>query len=544
MEFVSTNERLAFGVLELARTLAYRPVLAKGVAKLHGVEIGPKYRVTWRPHEPAGQLPRKRMNWRSPDKQALRLRHRMITDAVQVSPSLMRCITVDSPNAMYLAGEAMIPTHNTRAGVEWARMKARTMPGSRGVMVARTAADVRDVLINGESGILNVCPPSEMPTWEPSKRLLTFPNGSTCLAYSAEIPDALRGPQFHWSLADEIATWKGDVDSSGLTAWDNLRIATRLGLHPQIMAMTTPRRVKMLKTILADAAADPGKVMVRHSRTSDNRGNLSEAYLDTITALYEGTALAAQELEGQMLDDVEGALWDIELLDQYRVAALPPELYRPFVVIGVDPSVAENPRDECGIVVIISTGEKNYAERHVYVMEDLSMLAPPSEWAERVAQTARKWGAPVIYEKNQGGALIGNALANVDPTIRTVGVHSRVGKALRADPVQLASQQGRVHMVGVHPALEDQLTSWQPEITKKSPDRLDAFVLGTLAAITDDSKHVAMGNLRITSNTATRTARAFLRGGMAEARAVSSTGQNLDSVPAYMQRSARTFWSK
>lgn len=432
----------------------------------------------------------------------------------------------------------------TRQGNEFARMKARTMPGSRGLMVARTAADVRDVLINGDSGILNISPPSEMPTWEPSKRLLTWPNGTTCLAYSAEIPDALRGIQSSWSLADEIATWDQNADSSGLTAWDNLRIATRLGAYPQIMAMTTPRRVPMLKTLLADAAANPGKVSVRYSRTSDNRGNLSSAYLDTITALYEGTALAAQELEGQMLDDVEGALWDMELIDAYRVAALPPDLYRPFVVVGVDPSVAENPRDECGIVVIVGTGEKNYAERQVYIMDDLSLLAPPAEWAERVALTARKWGAPVIYEKNQGGALIGNALANVDPTIRTVGVHSRVGKALRADPVQLASQQGRVHMVGVHPALEDQMTSWQPEITKKSPDRLDAMVLAALAVITDDSKNVAMGNLRITSNPAARAARAFVRGGWAEARAVSSTGKELEGVPAYMQRSAKAFWGK
>lgn len=544
VEFVSTNETLARGVLELVRTLSGRPVLAKGVATLRGVEIGPKYRVTWRPLEPVALLPRKRANWSEPTSQILRLHHRMITAADPIRPTLMRCITVDSPNAMYLAGEGMIPTHNTRSGVEWARMKAQTMPGSRGIMVARTAADVRDVLINGDSGILNISPPSEMPLWEPSKRLLTWPNGSTCLAYSAEIPDALRGIQSAWSLADEIATWDQNADSSGLTAWDNLRIATRLGTHPQIMAMTTPRRVAMLRQLIADSAANPEKVSVRYSRTSDNRGNLSSAYLDTITALYEGTALAAQELEGQMLDDVEGALWDMDLLEEYRVAALPSDLYRPFVVVGVDPSVAENPRDECGIVVVVGTGEKNYAERHVYVMDDLSLLAPPAEWAEKVAQAARKWGAPVIYEKNQGGALIGNALANVDPTIRTVGVHSRVGKALRADPVQLASQQGRVHMVGIHPGLEDQLTSWQPEITKKSPDRLDAMVLAALSVITDESRHVAMGNLRITNNPAARAARAFLRGGLAEARAVSSSGQTLDSVPAYMQRSARAFWQK
>lgn len=434
----------------------------------------------------------------------------------------------------------------TRSGVEWARAKAKHAPGSRGLMVARTAADVRDVLLGGDSGILAVCPPSEMPDWEPSKRRLTWPNGSTALLYSAEIPDALRGIQSHWSLADEIATWEQAADASGLTAWDNLRIATRLGAHPQIMAMTTPRRVPVLKRLLAEAdepAPDGGnpRVAVRRSRTSDNAGNLSSAYLDTIFGLYSGTALAAQELDGQMLDDVEGALWDAETLDALRVAVLPSDLHRPFAVVGVDPSVAESPGDECGIVVVVGTGEKSYVDRQVFVVEDASLQASPAVWAEQVARVARKWAAPVVYEKNQGGALIGQALANVDPGIRSIGVHSRFGKALRAEPVQLASQQGRVHMVGYHPLLEDQMTSWQPERSKKSPDRLDALVIGALAVITDESRNVSMSPLRITSSAARLAGRLIPRRDPDGMRATQGD-LPLEQVPEFMRRSARAFW--
>ena len=369
-------------------------------------------------------------------------------------PSQYIDMSVRQPRVLLLGGRG---AGKTRGGCEWTRDKAKTMPGSRGLLVARTAADVRDVLVNGESGILNIHPPSELPTWEPSKRLLTWPNGTTALVYSAEIPDALRGIQSHWSLADEIGTWDSTPDSSGLTAWDNLVLATRLGDFPQVLAMTTPRRTKVIKDLLAQAEEDSSKVLVRRSRTADNRGNLSMAYLDAVVAIYEGTVLAAQELDGQMLDDVEGALWTSDLLDAHRLAALPSEMFKPFVVIGVDPSVAENPRDEAGIVVVVGTSQPRLADRHAYVVEDSSLHGSPDMWAEKVAQVARKWGAPVVAEVNQGGALIKNALTGVDPSIRVVPVHARVGKALRAEPVVLASQQGRVHMVGEHALLEDQL---------------------------------------------------------------------------------------
>lgn len=448
-------------------------------------------------------------------------------------PSQFIPMSVTQARVLFLGGRG---AGKTRGGCEWTREKSKTMPGSRGLMVARTAADVRDVLITGESGVLNIHPPSEMPTWEPSKRLLTWPNGTTALVYSAEIPDALRGIQSHWSLADEIGTWDVTPDASGLNAWDNLVLATRLGLNPQILAMTTPRRTKIIKDLLAEAEAHPDKVLVRRSRTADNRGNLSQAYLDAVVAMYEGTALAAQELDGLMLDDVEGALWTPAELDEDRVMSLPAaeDLYRPVIVVGVDPSVAENPRDECGIIVIVGTTEARLADRHVYVMEDRSLHGPPNKWAEQVVLAARKWGAVVVAEINQGGSLVKTALETLDPGVRVVGVHSKFGKAIRAEPIQMASQQHRIHMVGELPMLEEQLVSWIPEVTRKSPDRLDAFVHASTAILTQDSKYLGTGELRITSR-----GRSNLNSRLSAraARARGANGQVLGQVPAYMRRS-------
>ena len=442
---------------------------------------------------------------------------------------------------LFLAGRG---AGKTRSGTEWSRKKARSMPGSRGAFVARTAADVRDVLVDGDSGIMNISPPSEQPLWEPSKRRLTWPNGTVATAFSSEVPDALRGPQFDWALGDEVATWETTPDASGLTALDNLRIATRLGANPQLFLMTTPKRTHTIRKLLAEIEENPTSTILRRGKTSDNIGNLSRAYLNTVIALYEGTALATQELEGQMLDDVEGALWTSEELDEYRLLALPPadELLRPFVVVGVDPSVSETPRDECGIIVIIGTGHRRYVDRHIYVMEDRSLLAPPSAWAKVVAETARKWGAVVVAEGNQGGALITNALENVDPGIRVVTVHSRVGKALRAEPVQLATEQGRLHLVGEFPQLTDQMTSWQPELTRKSPDRIDALVHASTAVLTDASKAIAQQAMRISTNPDRRAAYAAIAANRSRVTAKDAQGNPLATLPPHMRQSMRAMF--
>lgn len=476
VEFTNTNYNLAAGVQLLARSLGQKPVLAEGRATLYGRDCGPKYRVTWRPTVNPFKMPRKMGLVHPLGKQASRNFHRMIVSFEEIAPDVVRCLTVDSPSSMYLAGDAMIPTHNTRAGAEWLREQARDISKTgpkRLAIVARTAADARDVVVEGQSGIMAVSPPSEMPLYEPSKRRLTWPNGTTATTFSADEPNLLRGPQFHAALADEAAAWRQMPDDSGLTAWQNLRIATRLGAIPKIMVTTTPKRVAMLRELLKEAQEHPERVVIAKGSTMDNAGNLSQAYLDTMLGVYGGTSLAAQELYGEMLDSVDGALWTEELIEGYRQGSYPPQM--PLRVIGVDPSVAESPKDECGIVVVGSTGERDLYKRQSWVLEDTSILGSPTVWAQAVVAAARKWGCPVVAEVNQGGALVKNAIHTIDPTIKVLEVHSKYGKALRAEPITLAYEQGRVHHVGVFPHLESQMVSWIPG-EGKSPDRVDALV--------------------------------------------------------------------
>ncbi len=372
---------------------------------------------------------------------------------------------------LFLAGRG---AGKTRSAAEWVREKAKdtTQGRLRFLLVARTAADVRDVIVEGDSGVLAVSPPSERPLYEPSKRRLTWPNGNTAVLGTADEPDSLRGVQAHYSWADELAAWRQSPDAAGMTSWDNLRVATRLGRNPQILATTTPKRVPILYALL-DEAKRTGKVWLSRGSTMDNSGNLSSTYIDAITGVYAGTRLAQQELYGEMLSDVEGALWTEELVELNREHFLPPKA--PLRIIGVDPSVAENPRDECGIVVCASTAERDLYKRHSWILEDASVLGSPDIWANKVVAMARKWGCPVVAEVNQGGALVRNAINAIDPNIKVLEVHSKYGKALRAEPITLAYEQGRVHHVGYLSDLESQMFSWVPG-EGKSPDRVDALV--------------------------------------------------------------------
>jgi len=362
----------------------------------------------------------------------------------------------------------------TRLASEWVREEAKyTTTGQRRfALVARTAADVRDVIVEGESGILNVTPPSERPHYEPSKRRLTWPNGNTATLFTADEPDSLRGPQFTHAWGDEIAAWRQTPDAAGMTAWDNLRVGTRLGSHPKLLVTTTPKRVPILYSLLKES--EKGDIVkVTRGSTLDNSGNLSSAYLDTMLGIYDGTVLARQELYGEMLSDVDGAMWTEEIIEASRQMAYPP--HTPLRVIGVDPSVAENPKDECGIVVVSSTAEGDLYKRQAWVLEDASIHGSPTVWAQKVVDMARKWGCPVVAEVNQGGALVKNAIHQIDPSVTVLEVHSKYGKALRAEPITLAYQQGRVHHIGYHVNLESQMYSWIPG-EGKSPDRIDALV--------------------------------------------------------------------
>ena len=408
---------------------------------------------------------------------------------------------------VYLAGRG---AGKTRAAAEWVREEAKyTNTGQRRfALVARTAADVRDVIVEGESGIMNVTPPSERPLYEPSKRRLTWPNGNTATCFTADEPDSLRGPQFSHAWGDEVAAWRQTPDAAGMTAFDNLRVGTRLGANPKIMITTTPKRVPLLYSLLEEEKKGK-KVVVTRGSTMDNSGNLSAAYLDTILGVYEGTRLAKQELYGEMLDSIEGALWTIEMIGKGRQNLLP--AHTPLRVIGVDPSVAENPRDSCGIVVCASTADRDLYKRHAWVLEDATIHGSPEVWANKVVEMARRWGAPVVAEVNQGGALVTNAINAIDPNVKVFEVHSKHGKQLRAEPVVLAYEQERVHHIGYIAELEDEMTAWIPG-EGKSPDRVDALVHALTALLIKPPKGFIGGKLTAKSPAARRLP--SFRGGM------------------------------
>ena len=374
---------------------------------------------------------------------------------------------------LYMAGRG---AGKTRAAAEWVREMAKSNDAQyRFALVARTASDVRDTLIEGDSGILNVTPPSERPEYQPSKRKLTWPNGHTALCFTADEPDQLRGPQFHYAWADEAAAWRQVPDASGMTAWDNLRVATRLingKTPPRICVTTTPKRVALMRKLLKEAE-DKGTVVVTRGKTTDNLGNLDASQVEALYGVYEGTRMALQELEGMMLDDAEGALWSEEVINDHRTSAY--DLTAPIRVVGVDPTVAEQPGDECGIVVCGSTTDMPLYRRQAWVLEDATVHGPPDVWAAQVVATARRWGAPVVAETNQGGALVTNAIHQIDPNIKVYEVHSKHGKQLRAEPIALCYEQGRVHHLGFHAELETQMTQWIPG-EGRSPDRIDALV--------------------------------------------------------------------
>lgn len=389
----------------------------------------------------------------------------------------------------------------TRGGSEWVKEKVRQLgPSGRIALVARTAPDVRDTMIQGESGLINVYPPSEEPKYIASARRLNFANGAHAICFTAEEPSQLRGPQFHASWADEVAAWDQVPDDSGLTAWDNLTLATRLGDNPQVFATTTPKRIALMRSLYKRAAEGDG-VSLHTASTYDNV-HLASAYLNTIRGLYEGTRLGAQELYAQLMADVEGALWKEEALNEDRVNEQPGDL--PLRVVGVDPSVADDPGDECGIIVCGATGESNSLKRHAYILADRSVKGAPLVWAKAAVKAAREYDAPIVAEINQGGAMVREMVHSIDKGVRVRTVHAKQGKSLRAEAVTLAYDQHRIHHVGTFPLLEDQMTGWVPGETKQSPDRIDALVHGLTALVVPSAYKAGIGIATVRSARSSR----------------------------------------
>lgn len=325
--------------------------------------------------------------------------------------------------------------------------------------MARTASDVRDVIVEGESGILAIHAPGERPLWNPSRRRLEWPNGAIATTYSADEPDQLRGPQHDAAWCDELAAWRYP------DAWNQLRFGLRLGESPRVVVTTTPRPTKIVRDLLAD----PSTAITR-GRTYDNRANLAAAFFDAILRQYEGTRLGRQEIAGEVLDDAPGALWRRDAIDATRVVKAP-DLRR--VVVAIDPAVtSSDASDETGIVVagVDARGDG-------YVLDDLTGRYKPHEWAAVAVNAYRRHNADrIVAEVNNGGEMVEHTVRTVDRSVAYKSVHASRGKAIRAEPVAALYEQGRVHHVGSLASLEDQLCGWDPGADARSPDRLDALV--------------------------------------------------------------------
>ena len=373
----------------------------------------------------------------------------------------------------------------TRAGAEWVRsMVEGSKPLEAGKarrvgLIGATYDQVRDVMIRGDSGILAVSPPDRRPTYHATRRELVWPNGAVAQVFSAGDPEALRGPQFDAVWADELAKWR-----RGSMTWEMVQLCLRLGDRPRAVVTTTPRDVKVLKDILQDAGT-----VSSSAPTRANRAYLARGFVDRVEALYGGSTLGRQELDGELLEEREGAFWGRAGIDAIRLETAP-ALDR--IVVAVDPPVTSGAgADECGIVVVGAVTKGPPQDWRAYVLADASLKGPPAAWIARARDTFRDWRADrIIAEINQGGDLVETLLRTVDAVVPYKGVHASRGTQSRAEPVAALYEQGRVRHCGVVPQLEDQMCAMTNAgyLGSGSPDRLDALVWALTELVIEPSK--------------------------------------------------------
>lgn len=355
----------------------------------------------------------------------------------------------------------------TRVGSEWTIEKAQCFPGCRIALVGETVPDVRDVMIRGESGILACSPPWFRPKYVPSKRLLTWPNGSIATTYTAEKPDQLRGPQHHFAWGDEIAKWRY------ADAFDQLKFGLRLGENPLACLTTTPRPIPLLKELLKDPLC-----RVTKGSTYENSANLAKPFLSAIIKKFKGTRLGRQELDAELLDDAPGALWKRDKdVEAHRWSPDDddeplPEMVR--IVVAVDPSVSSDSDEAETGIVAAGLGTDGIG----YVLADGSLPKPkPLEWGRAAVQLYNLHDADrIIGEVNNGGDLVEANITAVSKRVAFKKVHASRGKQARAEPIAALYEQGRVRHVGTFALLEDQMCQWEPGVSLWSPNRVDALV--------------------------------------------------------------------
>ncbi len=366
---------------------------------------------------------------------------------------------------MILAGRGY---GKTRVGAETVRQWATgstplsSTPYKHIALIAETAADSRDVMVEGESGILAIHPKAFRPIYEPSKRRLTWPNGNRATLFNATEPDQLRGPQFHAAWLDELAKWRYAQET-----WDMLQFGLRLGDHPLTVVTTTPKPIPLLRELLAS-----NDTHVTRGSTYDNRSNLARTFFNKIITRYEGSRLGRQELDGEMLEEVENSFWPPSSFSYTKV--IPRDLNR--IIVSIDPSgVADEDTgaNEVGIIVAASHGDR------ATVINDLTVEAGPATWGRIAVEAYHRYEADaIIAETNFGGAMVEHVIRSIDPTVKFVSVSASRGKVIRAEPVATLYEQHRVDHLGQFALLEDQLRHFTPSgyLGDGSPDRADALV--------------------------------------------------------------------
>jgi phage terminase large subunit-like protein len=365
----------------------------------------------------------------------------------------------------------------TRTGAEWIRDNVcGSTPLARGrygriALVAETAADARDTMVGdgkppGEgSGILQCHPKDFRPLYESSKRRLTWPNGAIATLYNGTEPGQLRGPEHDAAWVDELAKFQYAQET-----WDQLQFGLRRGKLPRVCVTTTPRAIKILRTIMNDSST-----VITRGKTLDNAKNLPKTYLEKLLKQYGGTRLGSQELDAEMLSDTPGALWKLGDIERSRITSeYLPSLQR--IVVAIDPAVSNHEgSDETGIIVA-GVGQDGRG----YVLEDLSGRFSPLEWADIAVKAYRRWRADrIVAEVNQGGLMVETTIRTVDRNVSFKSVHATRGKATRAEPIAALYEQGRVHHVGCFPTLEDQMIAFTSDFNRGSagysPDRVDSL---------------------------------------------------------------------
>jgi phage terminase large subunit-like protein len=368
----------------------------------------------------------------------------------------------------------------TKTLAETANYWATTGQYTRIGAIAATGLDVRNVLVDGESGIIASSPSWCRAEYHAARRQIEWANGALCNLYSAEEPDRLRGPQHEALLFDELASWRRAQET-----YDNAMFGLRLGKHPRIIIATTPRPTKLIRELVAREGKD---VVISRGTSFENAANLAPQFFDRITAKYAGTRIGRQELSGELLEDVPGALWTVEMLDRSRRERAP-ELLR--IVVAIDPAVSSHEgSDETGIIV---AGKDTNG--HGYIIEDLSGRYAPNEWAMVSIQAFHRHAADrIVAEVNQGGAMVEATLRTIDPNIPYSAVHASRGKYIRAAPVSALFAQDRVHLVGSFPELEDQLLQFTPDMdrSRSSPDHADAAIWGLTELLIDQEAYAGL----------------------------------------------------